>query len=336
MILNRVAAVLTNLIQAPEEGGAGLWMPPQSSTVAAEVDWLFNFILGISVFFFALIVVIMLVFVIRYRRREGREVAEASASHNTALEVIWTGIPVILVAVIFYFGFTSYLNMSTPPANAYEIQVTGQKWNWSFTYPNGYVDQNLHVPQDRPVRLVMSSVDVIHSLFIPAFRIKMDVLPGRYSKAWFEATQAGEYNIFCAEYCGTSHSDMMAMAIVHPRGEFESWLEKASNFLLTMTPVDGGRRVYEIHGCAQCHSVDGGPRTGPTFFKLFGKEEAMADGSTVVVDENYIRESILEPNEQVVAGYEPVMPTYQGRIKDDEITALIAYMKSLDGKAEEE
>lgn len=336
MILTGLYDMMTRLIRAPEDGGATFWMPPQSSTMAGEVDWLFNLILGISVFFFVLIVVVMLVFVIKYRRREGWEKAEPSTSHNTLLEITWTGIPMALVVVIFFFGFKSYLNMSTPPANAYEIQVSGQKWNWSFTYPNGYVDQNLHVPVDRPVELVMTSVDVIHSLYVPAFRIKMDVIPGRYSKAWFEATKIGEYNIFCAEYCGTGHSDMSAMVIVHPPGEFESWLEKASNFLLTMTPEEGGRKVYEIRGCQQCHSVDGGARTGPTLFKLFGKEESLTDGSTVIVDENYIRESLLEPNAKVVAGFEAVMPTYQGRLKDDEILALIAYIKSLDGKTGEE
>jgi len=333
MILTGLFDMMTRLAWAPEDGGATFWMPTQSSTIAGEVDWLFNLILGISVFFFVLIVVVMLVFVVKYRRREGWETAPESTSHNTLLELTWTGIPIAIVVVIFFFGFKSYLNISTPPANAYQIQVSGQKWNWSFTYPNGYVDQNLHVPADRPVELLMTSVDVIHSFYVPAFRVKMDVVPGRYTKAWFEATMPGEFNIFCAEYCGTGHSDMSAMVIVHPSGEFGPWLEKASNFLLTMTPEEGGRKLYEIRGCAQCHSVDGGPRTGPTFFKLFGKDEKLNDGSTINVDENYIRESLLEPNAKVVAGFEAVMPTYQGRLKDDEIGALIAYIKSLDGKA---
>ncbi|MEX1310786.1 MAG: cytochrome c oxidase subunit II, partial [Candidatus Sulfomarinibacteraceae bacterium] len=214
----------------PDDDGSSFWMPPQVSTVAQGVDWLFNFILAISVFFFLLIVVAMVIFVIKYRHREGQG-AEESPSHNMALELTWTVIPLILVVVIFVFGFKGYLDMSTPPSNAYEILVEGQKWNWSFTYPNGYIDSNLHVPVDRPIRLVMSSQDVIHSLYIPAFRVKMDVVPGRYAKAWFEATEPGEYDLFCAEYCGTSHSDMIAHVVVHPVGEFETWLEKASNFL---------------------------------------------------------------------------------------------------------
>ncbi len=325
--LHSIARILSGL---PEGEKGSFWMPPQISTVAHSVDSLFNFILGLSVFFFVLIVAVMLFFVIRYRRREGFDAAD-SASHNTALELTWTIIPLILVVVIFFFGFRGYLDMATPPSNAYEILVDGQKWNWSFTYPNGYVDENLHVPVDRPVRLVMTSADVIHSLYVPAFRIKMDVVPGRYSKAWFEATEPGEYQLFCAEYCGTSHSDMLAMVVVHPAGEFETWLEKASNFLETMTPVEAGQKLFSVRGCMQCHSVDGTAKTGPTMSGVFGRTEALADGGSVVVDENYIRESILEPMARVVAGYEPVMPTYQGRLKDAEITAIIEYLKSLSG-----
>jgi cytochrome c oxidase subunit 2 len=320
----RVLAIL------PEGDEGSFWMPPKVSTVAHNVDSLFNFILGISIFFFLLIVVLMVYFVIRFRRREGVE-AEASPSHNTALELTWTIIPLILVVVIFFFGFRGYLDMTTAPSNAYEILVDGQKWAWSFTYPNGYVDENLHVPVNRPVRLVMTSADVIHSLYVPAFRIKMDVVPGRYGKAWFEATEPGEYELFCAEYCGTSHSDMLALVVVHPPGEFETWLEKASNFLETMSPVEAGQKLFQARGCQQCHSVDGTAKTGPTMLGVFGRSEAMADGTTVVADENYIRESILEPMAKVVAGYEPVMPTYQGRLKDEEITAIIEYFKTLSG-----
>ncbi len=322
--LARLAALV------PQDDGSSFWMPPQVSTVAHGVDWLFHFILAVSVFFFLLIVVLMVVFVIRYRRREGRE-AEASPTHNTALELTWTVIPVVIVVVIFFFGFKGFLDMSTPPRNAYEILVDGQKWNWTFTYPNGYSDANLHVPVARPVRLVMTSADVIHSLYVPAFRIKADVVPGRYSKAWFEATAPGTYELFCAEYCGTSHSDMIAQVVVHPAGEFESWLEQASNFLETMTPVEAGRKLFLVRGCQQCHSVDGTAKTGPSLLGVFGHSQGLADGSMVVADENYIRESILEPMARVVAGYEPVMPTYQGRIKDDEITAIIEYLKSLGG-----
>jgi cytochrome c oxidase subunit 2 len=327
--------LLARIAFFPEDDGGSFWMPPQVSTVAHGVDWLFHFILGISIFFFLLIVIVMVVFVLKYRRREGQE-AQQSPSHNMALEITWTAIPMALVVVIFVVGFKGFLDMATPPANAYEVLVEGQKWNWNFTYPNGYVDENLHVPVNRPVRLVMSSEDVIHSLYVPAFRIKMDVVPGRYSKAWFEATVPGEYDLFCAEYCGTSHSDMLAHVIVHPVGEFETWLEKASNFLETMTPVDAGRKLFQVRGCTQCHTMDGSAKTGPTLQGVFGRTATMADGSTVTVDENYIRQSILEPGVRVVAGFEPVMPTYQGRLKDPEIMAIIEYLKAPVGASEEE
>lgn len=329
MTYNLVASLLSAAAALqPQPKKPSFWMPPQVSTFAANVDWLFMVILGISVIFFVLIVALMIVFVIRYRHREGH-VAEASPTHNLPLEVVWTAIPVAVVMVIFYLGFTSYLDMATPPANAYEVRVEGQKWKWTFTYPNGYVDENLHVPVDRPIRLVMSSADVIHSLYVPAFRIKRDVVPGRYSKEWFQATTPGEYDVFCAEYCGTGHSDMLAHVIVHPPGEFEQWLEKASNFLDTMTPVEAGRKLYQVRGCQQCHSVDGTAKVGPSFKGIFGEPQALSNGSKVTVDENYIRESILEPQAKVVAGFEPVMPTYQGRLKDPEIDALIQYIKSL-------
>lgn len=309
-------------------GDGSFWMPEQASTAAGGVDWLFDFILYISLFFFLLIVGLMLLFIVRYRRRKGAA-SEKSASHHTALEVTWTVIPLILVGVIFYLGFVSYMNLVTPPGNTYEINVTGQKWAWMFSYPNGYVDENLHVPVNVPVRLVMTSEDVIHSFFVPAFRVKKDVVPGRYSNVWFEATAAGEYDLFCAEYCGTSHSDMIAKVVVHPPGEFEIWLEGASNFLDRMSPAEAGGRLFVARGCKQCHSVDGSSNIGPGFRGLFGRKAVFDDGAAYTADENYIRQSIVEPMAHIVAGYEAVMPTYQGRLKDREITAIIEYVKTL-------
>ena len=309
------------------------WMPPQGSTTAAGVDFLFDFIFWICAVFFLGIVLVMAVFTWKYRRRPGVE-AQKTATHNTALEITWSVIPLILVIVIFILGFQIYLDLQTPPANAYEVQVSAQKWSWNFTYPNGYIDSDLHVPVDRPVRLVMQSEDVIHSLFVPAFRIKMDVVPGRYTKTWFRATQPGEYVIFCTEYCGTGHSDMLAQVVVHPAGEFETWLDKASNFLETLPPDEAGEKLFVARGCPQCHSVDGSAGIGPSFQGLYGSSHALADGSSVTVDETYVRESILDPQVKITAGYEPVMPTYQGRLKDEEITAVIAYMKTLSGGGE--
>ncbi len=307
---------------------ASFWFPEQRSTFASNVDNLFYFILGISFVFFSLIISLMVVFVIKYRHRPG-EAPQPSPSHNNWLEAIWTGIPVILVAVIFAWGFLGYLDMRQPPANSYEIRVLAKRWVWAFQYPNGHIDGELHVPVDRPIRLVMSSDDVIHSLYIPDFRIKMDVVPGRYSTTWFQATELGESNVFCAEYCGKEHSGMLAKVVVHRSEEFESWLAEAANFLKRMTPVEGGKLLYQRRGCAQCHSVDGSARVGPSFQGTFGTEQALADGSQVKVDENYLRESILQPLTKVRAGYKPVMPTYQGQLKNEEIDALIAFIKSL-------
>ena len=311
------------------------WMPPQSSTVAPAVDMVFDFIFWVSAVFFVGIVLTMVYFVVRYRRRPGVAPAE-TAHHNTALEVTWSVIPLILVGVIFFLGFKVFLDMSTPPANAYEVNVTATKWAWTFTYPNGYIDENLHVPVDHPVRLLMQSEDVLHSFYVPAFRVKMDVVPGRYTHTWFRAVEPGEYVIFCTEYCGTGHSDMLSNVIVHPPGEFESWLEDASNFLATLPPDEAGAKLIKSRGCPQCHSVDGSSGIGPSFTDLWGGTHALADGSMITVDENYIRDSVLDPQKQISAGYEPVMPTYQGRLKDEEITAIIAYLKTLGEQGEGE
>ncbi|RMF71877.1 MAG: cytochrome c oxidase subunit II [Acidobacteria bacterium] len=324
--LGRLAAVAAE--GAEDIRGGGFWMPQSASTTAPEVDFVFYFILAISAFFFVLIVALTALFVVRYRARPGHS-EQDSPTHNTALELTWSIIPSILVLMMFWFGFKAYMDQYNPPANAYEILVEAQKWNWSFQYPNGYIDKDLHVPAGTPVRLVLTSQDVIHSFFVPAFRVKKDVVPGRYNKVWFEATQPGSYVVFCTEYCGTGHSDMLAHVIVHPPGEFEAWLEKAANFLDTLPPAEAGKLLYEQRGCTQCHSVDGSPRVGPTFKGIWGHEVKLRDGSTVPVDEDYLRESIVDPQAKVVDGFDPVMPTYAGRLKDKEITYIIEYLKSL-------
>ena len=320
-----VAALRPFLAQLPDT----FWMPAQASSKAAEVDTVFYVIYWLSVFFFALIVGLMTWFVVRYRRRRAGEDAGPSANHNLALEVIWTAIPVVVSVVLFVVGFRSFMNIATPPRNAYEISVIGQKWNWFFTYPNGHVSDELHVPLDTPVQLTMTSEDVIHSLWIPAFRVKKDVVPGRYTKTWFQAEEPGTYPLLCTEYCGTGHSDMLSVVTVHQAGMFEVWLEKASNLLDTMPPAEAGELLVQRKGCVQCHSLDGSANVGPTFRELFGHAVALKGGGEVTADENYIRQSILEPMADIVAGYEPVMPTYAGKLKDQEITAIIAYLKTI-------
>ncbi|MEN6492717.1 MAG: cytochrome c oxidase subunit II [Thermoguttaceae bacterium] len=310
------------------QAGGSFWMPPKASTVAPAVDFVFHYILGISAFFFALIVVLMVLFVIRYRRRPGFEPSR-SPSHSTALELTWTFIPVVLVVTMFYFGFTAFLNMKTPPRNAYDIRVIGQKWSWVFTYPDGTTSPILHVPVDRPVRLTMTSEDVIHSLFVPAFRVKMDLVPGRYTQAWFEAVTPGEYDLYCTEYCGTGHSDMLSKVVVHKSGEFEKWLEEAANILTRLPPVEAGRELVVRNGCGACHSTDDSVKVGPSFKGIYGQTHTFANASPTQVDDNYIRESILEPMAKIRQGFQGVMPTYKGRLKDNQITAIAEYIKSL-------
>jgi cytochrome c oxidase subunit 2 len=327
-MISWLQSLLLGGVQAEDLTGGSFWMPVQGSTYSGDVDFVFYFIFYVSAFFFAIIVALTALFLIRYRARPGHK-AEKSAAHNTTLELMWSVIPSILVLLMFWFGFQSFMDQYNPPANAYEILVNAQKWNWEFQYPNGYIDKDLHVPVDRDVKLVMSSQDVIHSFFVPAFRLKKDTVPGRYTKAWFRATEPGNYVAFCTEYCGTGHSDMMANVIVHPAGEFEGWLEEASNFLDTLPPAEAGEILYQQRGCTQCHSADGTPGIGPSFLGLWGKEENFTDGSTGVADENYLYESIVDPQAKIVQGYDPVMPTYAGRLKDKEITYIIEYIKSL-------
>lgn len=311
------------------QANGSFWMPRRASSVAGQVDSVFNFILWISLFFFVLIVGLMVVFIVRYRQRSLDEVPEDSPHHSTALELTWTLIPVALVVVIFMVGFKSYLNLIVAPSNAYEVSVTARKWNWQFTYANGHTDPQLHVPVNRPVRLVMQSQDVIHSFFVPDFRVKQDVVPGRYAKVWFEATQEGVFPILCAEFCGTGHSDMQSLVIVHPAAEFDSWLLAAGDFLSKLPPAEGGAILYKNLGCNTCHSLDGSRLVGPTLRGLVGAQRTLKTGEVVTADENYIRNSLLDPQGQIVAGFEPVMPTFQGRVKEQEITALIAFIKSL-------
>jgi len=305
------------------------WMPAQRSTYAGAVDALFYTIFWICVLFFFLILAMAAFFLVKYRKRGDSVVTEKSAHHSTPLELIWSGIPLLIVLAIFVMGFRSYMDLVTPPENSYQIQVTGQKWNWEFAYPNGFVDSDLHVPVGRPVTLLMSSEDVIHSFFVPELRAKQDVVPGRYTKVWFEVDQPFEGTVFCAEYCGTNHSQMQSKFIAHEESEFDKWLQEAEGAIFQLPPHEAGAILYEKRGCKQCHSIDGVGGIGPTFLSAFGNRRQFADGSTGTMDENYIRESILEPRAKVVSGFDPVMPTFQGRIKDKELDALIAYIMSL-------
>jgi cytochrome c oxidase subunit 2 len=270
----------------------------------------------------------MIWFVYKYRARSRHDQPEPSTDHNTGLELLWSILPLPVVLVMFVWGFQEFIALRTTPRDAYEIHATGQKWKWLFEYPNGYTDDVLHVPQGRKIRVVISAVDVLHSLFLPTFRQKIDAVPGRYTELWFEADVPGEFPIFCAEYCGTSHSDMITKVVVHEGDGFDGWLAEAERALENAPPLELGAKLYNQQGCATCHSTDGSIKTGPSFKGLFGKTETLVDGSSVVVDENYIRQSVLDPQGQTVQGFPPVMPTYKGKLSDKKIDALVAFIKA--------
>jgi cytochrome c oxidase subunit 2 len=308
------------------EDNGTLWLPEATSTLAPEVDALFYFVLWASVVLFVLVVLGIVVFTLKFRRRHAAERPEPF-EENKLLEISWIVVPTILVLIIFVWGFRVYVRLLVAPAEAYQVQVTARMWSWVFTYPNGASSTGeLHVPADRPVKLVMSSQDVIHSLFIPNFRVKHDVLPNRYTSVWFEATKPGTYPIYCTEYCGTQHSGMLARVVVESQDVFDRWLEEAGAGAGDLSPAQFGERLYQQQGCQACHSLDGTAVIGPTFQGLFGRTETMQDGSSMPVDENYLRESILQPRAHVVQGYQPVMPDYSG-LGEEQVNALVAFIK---------
>ncbi len=308
------------------------YMPVQATSWASQVDWINNLINYISVFCTLGITGVMLFFAVRYRRRD--EPTETPyITHNTGLETVWTVIPSIIVMGVFYYGFTVYREMRTPPANAMEINVKAFSWRWEFSYPNGRKStKTLVVPLGKPVRLIMTSERVIHSFFIPAMRVKEDVYAGNYSYLWFTPTKLGDFHIFCAEYCGRGHSDMRGVLRVVTPEQFEDFLlERKEADAPVLTPAEQGKQLFEIKACLGCHSVDGSAMVGPSLQGIFAKKERqLASGEMVPIDENYIRESILNPEAKIAAGFEKIpMPAFAGQLNDEELQALIAYLKSL-------
>ena len=301
--------------------------PAQASSVAARVDALFLFLVLVSTFFATLIFVLVLYFAIRYRRRSETE-QPTSIHGDLRLELLWTLIPLGLVMIMFFWGARLFVTLSYPPANALEIYAVGKQWMWKFQHPSGQREINeLHVPLGQPVKLTMASEDVIHSFFVPAFRVKMDVVPGRYTTTWFEATRSGDYHLFCAEYCGTTHAGMIGRVVVLTPADYEQWLSGgASEESVEMT----GERLFQQLGCHTCHRPDTGAR-GPALEGVFGHQVQLQSGETITVDESYVRESILQPNAKIVAGYQPLMPTFQGQISEEGLLQIIAYIRSLGG-----
>ncbi len=306
--------------------------PDQASSVARKVDALYFYLTGVTVFFSVVIFSLVFYFAIRYRRRSEDELPKPIHG-SLKLEIVWSVVPLALTMVMFFWGATLYYHMRRPPADATQLFVVGKQWMWKIQHPDGQREINeLHVPIGRPIKLTMTSEDVIHSFFIPAFRIKMDVLPGRYTELWFTATRPGEYHLFCAEYCGTKHSGMRGRVVVMEPADYENWLAGSPS---GETLEQAGGRLFRQFNCHTCHEA--GPTSrGPSLHEIFGKSVRLKSGATVTADEGYLRESILLPNAKVVAGFEPVMPTYQGLVSEEQVMQLIAYIKSLtrqEGKA---
>lgn len=313
------------------------WFPPAASTFAEEVDSLYYYIGIISIVFFVLIVVAMVWFAIQYRRRPGYE-GDSRALHNNALEIFWTVVPTLVVIWIFAKGVYGYMDMVKPPAETIDVNVTARKWSWSFQYPNGAVDSTLHVPVNKASRMLMRSEDALHALFVPAFRCKADVVPGRVTTMWFKPILEGTYDLFCAEYCGDEHSNMITKVTVHSEEDYQKWLVEAAK--PPENPVAHGQWLYEKRGCKACHSIEADKRiVGPSFAKTYGTEQKTSTGESFKVDENYIRESILEPQKKIRESYQNAsqMPSFQGKLKDNEITALTLFMAALqDGQLTDE
>ena len=300
--------------------------PDQASTFAGKVDTLYLSLVGLSCLFAGLIFLLILIFAIRFRRRSEDERPRAILG-DLRLELLWSVIPLGLSIGVFAWAADLYFTMYSPPPEAMEVFVVGKQWMWKLQHPEGNREINeLHVPVGQPVRLTMTSEDVIHSFFIPAFRIKMDVVPGRYTTAWFEATRVGEYHLFCAEYCGTKHSRMIGRVIVMTPADYETWLSGGRR---GESLEVAGERLFQELGCATCHKPDSKER-GPVLDGLFGKSVKLKSGESIIADETYIRESILRPKTKMLEGYKPLMPTFEGQISEEGILQLIAYVKSLE------
>lgn len=324
------------------------WLPRQGSVAAAETDVHFYFIYWLNVFFFVGITGLLVYFCWKYRRRTPDQKPLPAPSHNTTLELVWSIIPTIVCIVLFYVGYVVYQDLMEPPKNTFKVNVVGRKWSWNFKYPQSGLDSGneLHVPANTPVELIMTSEDVIHCVYIPVLRTKKDVVPGRYSKLWFNAelppgtTKPVEYAIYCAEYCGTSHSEMWGKLVVHPNAsDFKQWEVSEIKKIDQLPPVQLGERMWKTKGCRGCHSDDGTKGTGPTFRGLWGmpKEQHItfktATGAETpsAVDENYIRMSIEDPNAEVRKDFPrpSAMPNYKGQLNDKQINGIIEYLKSI-------
>lgn len=346
------------------------WFPTKASTFAEDIDWLYWFISIVCVLFFIPIAGALFYFAWKYHKPKGQK-AESNVAHNTPLELAWSIGPSFFLVGMFVLGAKSYLDHRAVPDGAYEVGVQAFKWGWTIDYGGGTFHPELHIALEEPTKLSMRSSDVIHSLYVPAFRAKKDIVPGRYNYMWFKATVASEqvseeflkaeleeteklgeawdyekkrgpeglqltpdgytyFDLYCTEYCGKNHSEMQTVVVVHKTlDDLNAWIKKYSSRPKGESPASYGEKLYSRRGCSGCHSVDGSKRVGPSFKESYGNQRPLASGETVLADENYIRESILNPKAKVVAGYQPAMPSYKGQLSEDDIYSLVEYLKTV-------
>ncbi|HEX8283828.1 MAG TPA: cytochrome c oxidase subunit II [Pyrinomonadaceae bacterium] len=302
--------------------------PEQASTFAPHVDALYAYLIALTAFFTLGITAAIIFFAVKYRRRQAGELPRP-VHGSMVLELTWTIIPLMISMTIFVWGASIFFKAYRAPQQAMEVYVVGKQWMWKFQHQTGQREINeLHVPVGARVKLTMTTEDVIHSFYVPAFRIKQDVVPGRYLQTWFEATKAGKYYLFCTEYCGTNHSGMGGYVYVMEPTAYQQWLAGGTG---TESAASQGKKLFQERGCASCHQVEAGGQQGrgPTLYGLFGKQQAVEGGASVTVDEAYVRESILNPQAHIAAGFENIMPTFQGQLSEEQILQLVAYVRSL-------
>lgn len=311
------------------------WLPEAASEIAPKVDNVLVAVTVISFIFFIVVSAALVILAVKYRRRAEGE-STPSITGNETLEIIWTVIPSVILVAIFIHGLVVFNEMRRPPGEAVEVNVIGKQWLWQFEYRNGKKTINeLNVQQNMPVKMIMRSDDVLHSFFIPAFRVKQDILPGRFTQLWFTPTKVGTFVIFCAEYCGSGHSQMLARVNVMSPEAFARWegrgaaAQTATAAQSSLPAYKRGEKLYTNRGCNACHSIDGSPGIAPTFKGLFGRIEKFVDGTELRADENYLIESIYEPQARMVAGYQPVMPSFKGILSEAEVSDIIEYVKTL-------
>jgi cytochrome c oxidase subunit 2 len=319
-----------------------LWLPEQASTFATEVDHLHYFVITVTMLVSVVVGLLAFAFFFKFRQRRPNQ-STPMVIPSIRFEIVVIGVPLFFFLLWFVQGYKDYIWYTTPPQNAMDVYVMAKKWMWKFSYPDGpNAIGTIHVPANRPVRMLMTSRDVIHSFYVPDFRIKQDVLPGRYTETWFEATKPGRYQILCAEYCGTWHSQMWGEIVVMPPAEFDTWLAEQKAGLANRVDSGGddggnfrgslveyGKRVAMAQGCVKCHSLDGEPHIGPTWLDLYHRRETLDNGQVVIADEAYLTDSMIDPRGKIVRGFKPVMPTYKGRLAAPEAAALVEFIKSL-------